>query len=155
MDESGLKKSVVQSEIGTFGKVSEMARSGGLFTPFGPSSQAPTLFRFALLEPEEVLIISVALTNLLIKRDGWGKYFASGKVSEMARSGGLFTPFGPSSQAPTLFRFALLEPEEVLIISVALTNLLINEMGGENILLRGRFLKWRAREDSNLRPPGS
>ncbi len=96
MDESGLKKSVVQSEIGTFGKVSEMARSGGLFTPFGPSSQAPTLFRFALLEPEEVLIISVALTNLLI-----------------------------------------------------------NEMGGENILLRGRFLKWRAREDSNLRPPGS
>ena len=64
----------------------------------------------------------------------------------MARSGGLFTPFGPSSQAPTLFRFALLEPEEVLIISVALTNLLINEMGGENILLRGRFLKWRARE---------
>jgi hypothetical protein len=59
-----------------------MARSGGLFTPFGPSSQAPTLFRFALLEPEEVdvqgctnaanagmrmsgLIISVALTNTL------------------------------------------------------------------------------------------
>ena len=89
-----------------------MARSGGLFTPFGPSSQAPTLFRFALLEPEEVLIISVALTNLLINEMGGGKYLASGKVSEMARSGGLLAPFGPSSQAPTLFRFALLEPNE-------------------------------------------
>ena len=69
-----------------------MARSGGLFTPFGPSSQAPTLFRFALLEPEEVLIISVALTNLLINEMGGGKYLASGKVSEMARSGGFEPP---------------------------------------------------------------
>ncbi len=43
-----------------------MARSGGLLVPCGPSSQAPTLFRFALLEPEEVLIISVARTNISI-----------------------------------------------------------------------------------------
>ena len=61
-----------------------MARSGGLLAPSGPSSQAPTLFRFALLEPEEVdvqgctnaanagmrksgLIFSVAQTNIPIR----------------------------------------------------------------------------------------
>ena len=74
-----------------------MARSGGLLAPFGPSSQAPTLFRFALLEPEEVdvqgctnaanagmrksgLIISVALADLLRDKVSSEKYFASRKV---------------------------------------------------------------------------
>jgi hypothetical protein len=39
---------------------------GRIISPFGPSSQAPTFFRFALVEPKEVLT-SVAKTKIFYK----------------------------------------------------------------------------------------
>ena len=112
-----------------------MARSGGLFTPFGPSSQAPTLFRFALLEPEAVLIISVALTNSLRDKYIRGDILLRGRASEMARSGG-FEP-------PTAWFVAR--------YSIQLSY----ERASEKVTIKHSKKEWRAREDSNLRPPGS
>ena len=92
-----------------------MARSGGLLAPFGPSSQAPTLFRFALLEPEEVLIISVVLTDDSASNYKIGKFCAYWEVLKWRAREDDFRPSGRRRRLRRCFASLYSNLTEVLI----------------------------------------